>query len=200
MMKITAIASIASAAALLAACGQGGDSAQQNAEEAVNATQDMTSGVVGQTSAATMGANTVDGFVTNLAVGNMYELQSAEIAQAKSTNADVKALASMIRTDHTKAGEKLSAAVPTAAPNVAVPTTLDQRRQGLIDNLNAASPGDFDKVYLEQQVAAHNETLTLLNGFSDNADAPALATLARELIPTVTQHRDRAKQLLDAMG
>lgn len=200
MMKITAIASIASAAALLAACGQGGDSAQQNAEEAVNATQDMTSGVVGQTSAATMGANTVDGFVTNLAVGNMYELQSAEIAQAKSTNADVKALASMIRTDHTKAGEKLSAAVPTSAPNVAVPTTLDQRRQGLIDNLNAASPGDFDKVYLEQQVAAHNETLTLLNGFSDNADAPALATLARELIPTVTQHRDRAKQLLDAMG
>ncbi|WP_292132267.1 DUF4142 domain-containing protein [Brevundimonas sp.] len=200
MMKITAIASIASAAALLAACGQGGDSAQQNAEEAVNATQDMTSGVVGQTSAATMGANTVDGFVTNLAVGNMYELQSAEIAQAKSTNADVKALASMIRTDHTKAGEKLSAAVPTAAPNVAVPTTLDQRRQGLIDNLNAASPGDFDKVYLEQQVATHNETLTLLNGFSDNADAPALATLARELIPTVTQHRDRAKQLLDAMG
>lgn len=200
MMKITAIASIASAAALLAACGQGGDSAQQNAEEAVNATQDMTSGVVGQTSAATMGANTVDGFVTNLAVGNMYELQSAEIAQAKSTNADVKALASMIRTDHTKAGEKLSAAVPTAAPNVAVPTTLDQRRQGLIDNLNAASPGDFDKVYLEQQVAAHNETLTLLNGFSDNANAPALATLARELIPTVTQHRDRAKQLLDAMG
>ncbi|MBD3835240.1 MAG: DUF4142 domain-containing protein [Brevundimonas sp.] len=199
-MKITAIASIASAAALLAACGQGGDSAQQNAEEAVNATQDMTSGVVGQTSAATMGANTVDGFVTNLAVGNMYELQSAEIAQAKSTNADVKALASMIRTDHTKAGEKLSAAVPTAAPNVAVPTTLDQRRQGLIDNLNAASPGDFDKVYLEQQVATHNETLTLLNGFSDNADAPALATLARELIPTVTQHRDRAKQLLDAMG
>lgn len=200
MMKITAIASIASAAALLAACGQGGDSAQQNAEETVNATQDKTSGVVGQTSAATMGTNTVEGFVTNLAVGNMYELQAAEIAQAKSTNADVKALAAMIRTDHTRAGEKLSATAPTAAPNVAVPTTLDQRRQGLIDNLNAASAGDFDKVYLEQQVAAHNETLTLLNGFSDNADAPTLAALARELVPTVTQHRDRAQQLLDAMG
>lgn len=200
MMKITALASLASAAALLAACGQGGDSAQKNAEEAVNATQDMTSGVVGQTSAATMGANTVDGFVTNLAVGNLYELQAAEIAQAKSTNAQVKELASAITRDHTQAGEKLSAAVPTSAPNVAVPTTLDQRRQGLIDNLNAASAGDFDKVYLEQQVAAHNETLTLLNGFSDNADAPTLATLARELIPTVTQHRDRAKQLLDAMG
>lgn len=197
-MKNIAIVSVASLA-LLAACGQGGDSAGQNANEAVNATQDMTSGAVGQTSAATLGANTVEGFVTGLAVGNMYELRAAEVAQAKSSNADVKALAAMITRDHTSAGEKLMATAPTAAPDVTVPTALDQRRQGLIDNLNAASAGDFDKVYLTQQVAAHNETLTLLNGFSDNTDAPALASLARELIAPVTMHRDRAQQLLDAM-
>ena len=72
------------------------------------------------------------------------------IAAAKSTNADVKALAAMIDKDHTAAGEKLGAAVATAgptsvvataAPNVTVPTTLDERRQGLIDNLKAATPG-----------------------------------------------------------
>jgi putative membrane protein len=198
-MKNIAIVSVASLA-LLAACGQGGDTAGENANEAVNATQDMTSGAVGQTSAATLGANTVDGFVTNLAVGNMYELQAAEIAQAKSTNAQVKELATMITRDHTSAGEKLTATAPTAAPNVMVPTALDQRRQGLIDNLNAASADDFDKVYLEQQVAAHNETLTLLNGFSDNTEAPALATLARELVAPVTMHRDRARELLDGMN
>ena len=197
-MKNIAIVSVASLA-LLAACGQGGDTAGENANEAVNATQDMTSGAVGQTSAATLGANTVEGFVTNLAVGNMYELQAAEVAQTKSSNADVKALAAMITRDHTSAGEKLMAAAPTAAPDVTVPTALDQRSQGLIDNLNAASADDFDKVYLEQQVAAHNETLTLLNGFSDNTDAPALASLARELIAPVTMHRDRAQALLDAM-
>jgi len=198
-MKYLAIASVASLA-LLAACNQGGDSAGQNASEAVNATQDAASGVVGQTSAATMGANTVGGFVTGLATGNMYELESAKVAAAKSTNADVKALAAMITKDHTAAGEKLMAAAPAAAPDVTIPTTLDERRKGLIDNLNAATPGDFDKVYLGQQVAAHNETLTLLNGFSGNTDAPALSSLAQELIPTVTAHRDRAQALLDAMN
>ena len=198
-MKHIAIVSVASLA-LLAACGQGGDTAGENANEAVNATQDMTAGAVGQTSAATLGANTVDGFVTNLAVGNMYELQAAEIAQAKSNNAQVKELASMITRDHTSAGEKLSATAPTAAPNVTIPTALDQRRQGMIDNLNAASADDFDKVYLEQQVAAHNETLTLLNGFSDNTDAPALASLARELVAPITMHRDHAQRALDGMG
>jgi putative membrane protein len=198
-MKHIAIVSVASLA-LLAACGQGGDTAGENANEAVNATQDMTSGAVGQTSAATLGANTVDGFVTNLAVANMYELQAAEIAQAKSNNAQVKELASMITRDHTSAGEKLSTTAPTAAPDVTIPTALDQRRQGLIDNLNAASAEDFDKVYLEQQVAAHNEVLTLLNGFSDNTDAPALASLARELVAPITMHRDHAQRVIDGMG
>jgi putative membrane protein len=197
-MKNILIAGTASLA-LLAACNQGDDTAAQNANEAVNATQDAASGVVGQTSAATLGANTVDGFVTNLAVGNMYEIEAARIAQTKASNADVKALASMILEDHTAAGEKLQSTASTAAPDVALPTMLDQRRKGMIDNLNAAAPDDFDKVYLDQQVAAHNETLTLLNGFSDNSDAPALATLAREMIPTITTHRDRAQALVNGM-
>lgn len=198
-MKYLALAGVASLA-LLAACSQGDDTAGQNANEAVNATQDATSGVVGQTSAMTMGANTVDGFVTSLAVSNMYELEAAKIAVAKSGNAEVKALANMILTDHTAAGEKLAAAAPTAAPGVAIPTTLDERRQGLIDNLNAATADDFDKVYLDQQVAAHNEALTLLNGFKDNSDAPTLAALAGELVAPVTTHRDRARTLVDAMN
>lgn len=198
-MKNLVLAGVASLA-LLGACNQGGDTAAQNADEAVNATQDAASGVVGQTSAATMGANTVEGFVTSLAVGNMYEIQAAEVAASKSTNADVRALAAMIDKDHMAAGEKMTSVVATAAPNVAVPTALDERRQGLIDNLKAATPADFDKVYLEQQIAAHNETLTLLNGFDDNTDAPALAGLARELIPTITAHRDRAQALMDAMN
>lgn len=197
-MKNLFIAGVASVA-LLGACSQGEDGAAQNTSEAVNATQDATSGVVGQTSAATLGANTVEGFVTNLAIGNMYEIEAAKIAQSKSTNAGVKELAAMIEKDHMAAGDKLKSTVSTAAADVTVPMELDQRRKGMIDNLNAAAAGDFDKAYLAQQVAAHNETLTLLNGFSDNTDAPALATLAREMIPTITMHRDRAQSLHDGM-
>ncbi|WAC58854.1 DUF4142 domain-containing protein [Brevundimonas sp. SL130] len=197
-MKNILIAGAASLA-LLAACNQGDDTAAQNASEAVNTTQDATAGVVGQTSAATLGANTVDGFVTSLAVGNMYEIEAARIAQTKASNADVKALASTILEDHTAAGEKLLSTASTAAPDVVLPTALDQRRKGMIDNLNAAAPDDFDRVYLDQQMAAHNETLTLLNGFSDNSDAPVLATLAQEMIPTITKHRDRAQVLVNGM-
>lgn len=187
-------------AALLAACNPSTtNNAADGVGDAVNATQDATSGVVGQTSAATVGANSTDAFVKALATSDMYELQAAGIAASKSSNAKVKELAAMIRTDHTASTEKLKAIAPTEAASTVLPTTLDERRKGLIDNLNAASAADFDKIWLSQQVAAHNEALTLLNGFKDHTETPRLATLATEIISKVTAHRDHAQAALDVM-
>lgn len=194
-----ALAAVAVAALMAACTQQETDKTTADAGAAVNSAQDATSTAVGQTSAATLGANTVGGFVSSLAVSDMYELEAAKIAAAKSSKADIKELAAMITKDHTASSAKLKELAPTAAPTVALPTSLDERRQGLIDNLNAASAADFDKVYLTQQVAAHNEALTLLNGFADNTEAPTLAGLAKEIIPKVTMHRDHAKTMLDAM-
>jgi len=190
----------ASAVALLAACSPAEQTdAKQDANSAATAVQDAASGVVGQTSAATLGANTTAAFVPGLAMSDMYELEAAKIAASRSSNAGVKELAAMITTDHTASSAKLKAAAPAEAPDVALPTALDQRRQGLLDNLNAATNADFDKVWLNQQVAAHNEALTMLNGYKDHTETPRLAALAGEIIPKVTAHRDRAQQLLDAM-
>ncbi|ADL01812.1 DUF4142 domain-containing protein [Brevundimonas subvibrioides] len=186
------------ALALLGACSQSDDPADA-AAAAVNATQDAASVPVGQASAATLGANTAGGFVTALATSDMYELAAADIAEAKSTNAGVKELAGMIKTDHTASTAKLKTLAPTEAADTTLPTGMDERRQGLIDNLNAAAPADFDRVFLTQQVAAHNEALTLLNGFKDHTETPGLAALATEVIPKVTMHRDRAQTMLDAM-
>lgn len=188
----------AASLALLGACSQSEDPAD-DAAAAVNATQDAVSGPVGQTSAATIGANTTDGFVTALATSDMYELEAARIAATKGQAAGVKELAAMITTDHTASTSNLKTIAPVEAAQTTLPTALDERRQGLIDNLNAAAPADFDRVWLTQQVAAHNEALTLLNGFKDKSDAPQLAALAMEVIPKVTAHRDRAEQMLDAM-
>jgi len=191
------LASVASVA-FLGGCSRSNEPAD-DAAATVNAAQDATSGVVGQTSAATLGANTAGGFVTALATSDMYELQSAKIAMAKSSTAGVDELAGMIKTDHTASTAKLKTIAPTEAADTPLPAALDERRQGLIDNLNAAAPPDFDRVYLTQQVAAHNEALTLLNGFKDHSETPGLAALAAEIIPKVTMHRDHAQRMLDAM-
>ncbi|MFC5344517.1 DUF4142 domain-containing protein [Brevundimonas staleyi] len=196
-MTRTLMAGVA-ALALLSACSRS-EEAQESATRAVDATQDAASGAVGQTSAATLGANTTEGFVTALATSDMYEVQAADIALSKSVSAGTTELANMIKRDHTASTDRLKTIAPTEAAGVTLPTALDQRRQGLIDNLNAAAPADFERIYLSQQVAAHNEALTLLSGFSDRSGTPQLAALAQEIIPKVTAHRDRAQALLDAM-
>ena len=69
--------------ALLTACNDRG------ASPAVDKAQDMAAAPVGQTSAATIGANTIDGYVPAAAMGDMYEIQAATIALRRSTNASV---------------------------------------------------------------------------------------------------------------
>ncbi|WP_333611318.1 DUF4142 domain-containing protein [Brevundimonas bullata] len=189
MRHASILVAAAAAAALLSACSP------RDGNEAVNKAQDAVSAPVGQTSAATMGANLVSAYVPAAAMGDMYEIQAADIALDRASRADVKALAQMIKTDHTAASAAFKAAASTAAPNVTPPAELDQRRKGLIDNLRSASAADFDKVYIDQQVAAHQEAVTLHRGFSDNAEAPALATHARTVLPKIEAHLQKAEEV-----
>ena len=164
----------------------------------VDKAQDAAAAPVGQMSASTIG-QTVDGYVVAAAVGDLYEIQSAEIALERSQSPAVRELAEMIRTDHTQASERLKQLAPQEAPQAEIPTTLDERRQGLIDNLRSASAADFDRTYLSQQVAAHEEALTLHRGFADSGDAPALAEHARTVVPKIEMHLRMAQADTAAM-
>ena len=175
---------VVAAGALLAACGE---------QDPVNATQDAASVPVGQTSAMTLGANTVDGYVTSAAMGDMYEIRAAEMALERSQNAEVRALAQMILNDHTAASEALQGIVQGQQIDVQMPTELDERRQGLLDNLRDAD--NFDEVFIDQQVAAHQEALTLHKGFADNEDAPELAAHAANAVPKLEAHLEQARAL-----
>lgn len=177
----------AACVALLAACNQ------ERSPEPVDKAQDAISAPVGQVSAATVGANTVAGYVPAAAMGDMYEMQAADIATQRSQNAAIKALAAMIKTDHAAASNAMTAMLPQAAPGVTPPAALDQRRQGLLDNLRSAPAASFDMTWIDQQIAAHNEALTLHRGFSDQ-DSP-LAAHARSVIPKIEAHLREAERI-----
>jgi len=164
----------------------------------VNAAQDATAAAVGATSAATMGSHDTGAFVDNATQGNMYEIKAAQIAQQKATSADVKAFAKMMVTDHTAISNEMKPLITKAGKTPAA--ALDQRRQGLLDNLNAASAKDFDKTYIDQQVAAHDETLSLLKGYADNGDDAGLKAGASKTIPKVQAHLDKAKAIQAKLG
>ena len=168
------------------------------AADAVNAAQDATAGAVGAVSAATTAAtNSTEGLITALATGDMYQVQAGKIAEAKGATPAVKSYGKMMVADHTAMTSQMKHVFE--ATKQPVPTALDARHQGMIDNLNAASPADFDKVYLSQQKASQDEELTMLKGYADKGESADLKPAAAKRIPKVQAHLDKASELLAAM-
>lgn len=193
MLRTSAIIAAAVAVAACNPSETGGAPDQQN--QAVNTVQDHAAGVVG-TAAGPAGALTDDGFVTNAIVGGLYEVEAGRIAAQRSTNRAVRALGERMVTDHTQAGEELK---PIATRlNLAVPAALDQRHQGLIDNLRGATDQDFDRVYLQQQEAAHNETASLLSTYERVGGQADLKAWARKTLAVVQGHQRMIDDLDEA--
>ena len=167
------------------------------AGSAVNKAQDATGAAVGATSAATMGSHDTGAFVSNASQSDMYEIEAAKIAQTRSKNPDIKAFAKQMITDHTALMNSMKPLAQAAGQTPA--DKLDQRRQGFIDNLKSASDADFDKTYLDQQVAAHEEALSLMQGYAKDGSDAGLKGGASKAIPKVQMHLDKIKSIQASM-
>ncbi len=199
MSRTLMFAAAAAAALSLAACQKAKDTtADVGQSEPVNAAQDAVGAAVGATSAATLGSHDTGAFVSNAGQSDMYEVQAGQMAQTRGRSADVKAFGKMMVTEHTAMMNQMKPLITAAGQTP--PAGLDERRQGLLDNLRAASDADFDKVYLDQQEAAHNEALTLMKGYADNGDDAGLKAAATKAAPKVQAHLDRVKQMKAALG
>ena len=202
-MKNTLMLSAAALAAIsLAACNkpannpnasEGAQTGNPGQTQPVNEAQDKVGAAVGATSANTMGSVDTGSFVSNASQSDMYEIQAAKVAQTKSKNPDVKAFAKMMVTDHTAMSNQMKPLISAAGQQPA--TDLDQRRKGFLDNLNAAPAADFDKTYIDQQVAGHQEALDLMKGYADRGSDAGLKGAASQAIPKIQMHLDKAKEI-----
>lgn len=158
---------------------------------------DAASAPVGATSAATVGSVNAKAFVQNAARSDMYEIQAGNLALQKSQNSQVKDFAQMMVKDHTMTSQMLMSNLPAG---VTAPKDLDKRRKGMLDNLQNSPAGEFDKRYAAQQVAAHKEALTLMQGYAKRGDNAQLKQLASMTVPMIQRHLDLAKKLPGAPG
>jgi len=200
MKRAYLICAVAASALTLAACNRQ-DAAESEVNpgqaEPVNAAQDAVGAAVGQVSASTMGQMSTEAFVSNAAESNMYEIQAGEMAQQKGQSADVKAFGKMMVADHTAMMNEMKPVIQSAGQTA--PSKLDERRQGMLDNLKAANGADFDRTYIAQQEAAHQEALTLMRGYADNGDNAELKALAQKAAPKIQAHLDRVRQIQQGM-
>jgi putative membrane protein len=126
----------------------------------------------------------------------MFEVESSNVALKKSSDPDVKAFAEKMVLDHTAAGKDLERAAKADTKGYDVPSALDADHIKLVGNLAEASPEDFDRLYIEMQLAAHKDAVALFSDYAKSGDDPALKSFAEKTLPTLERHH----QMIEAIA
>lgn len=134
-------------------------------------------------------------YVEAMANGNMFEIQSSQLALQKSRNTRVRRFAQRMIDEHTRMSTELSTAVRTTGPSLTVPTAMDNRHQSAMQDLQGATGREFDRMYLTAQINAHNEALVVNQNYAQAGDDPALRQLAASAIPTIQEHLNEAQRV-----
>ena len=161
--------------------------------ETMSAVKDSTAGVVGRVSAQM--TSSTKGFVTAAAISDMYEVEAGKIAAQRAQSPAVKDFANQMVQAHTETTEKLKAILASNNINVTPPAHVDNRRQGLLDDLRGAKAEDFDHRYISQQVAAHKEANILMRGYAKDGDNSAIKDFAATTDRAVKMHLSMAEKL-----
>ena len=146
----------------------------------------------GVNSALGIAPKTAD-FVKEVAMSDMTEIAAATIGQERG-NAEEKAFATQMITDHTKTSEELKSLVPAEARS-AIPTALDSSSQSKIDKLRNAKPDDFSSDFDAMQVSAHKDAVSLFERYAKGGEDVKLKEWAGKTLPALQHHLEMAQNL-----
>lgn len=160
---------------------------------------DAVGGTAGKANAAaTTSAAT---FVKNAAIGDLYEIEAARLALRRTSRPKVKEAAEQMMADHTTSTHHLRAALEMNETHgvAPAPSELDTRRKTMIKHLGEAPDTEFDSTYLDQQVLAHEENVSLLRSYGERGDNAQLRSVALGTLPVVERHLAMMKHLRAAL-
>jgi putative membrane protein len=133
-------------------------------------------------------------FVKEVAISDMFEIQSSKIAQERG-NAQEKTFAATMIKDHEKTSNELKSMVSGGDFKAELPTALDTSHQSKIDKLKSSSGADFSSRYDGDQVSGHKDAVSLFERYAKGGDNPKLKDWADKTLPTLRHHLEMAQDL-----
>ncbi len=133
-------------------------------------------------------------FVKEAATSDMFEMDFSALAQQEATDEATKSLAKQMVTDLEKTTKELTEAVGSN-PSTPIPTELDSSHKSKLEKLKDLKGSNFTKTYLDQQVSAHKDAVSLFERYGKGGDNPTLKAWAEKTLPTLKQHLELAQSL-----
>ncbi len=133
-------------------------------------------------------------FVKQVAISDMFEIESSKLAAQKG-DAATKTFAKQMVTDHTKTSTELKGLVSSGKVKAEIPTALDKTHTGKLENLQSLNGSDFNNQYHDDQLAAHKDAVSLFERYSKSGENPDLKSWASTTLPALQQHLKMAEDL-----
>ena len=142
-------------------------------------------------------ALTAAAFVRVAATSDLYETEASRLAGQRSQNAEVKRFAERMLRDHGKTTGELKGMLGQLQGVSAqqMPTRLDQQHQALLQQLQGAQGAEFDRLYAQQQVQAHQAAVDVFRAYAQSGDDEQLKRWASQTLPALDEHLREAQQL-----
>jgi len=140
-------------------------------------------------------APTTEDFVNTVAISDMFEIQSGQLASEKARIGDVKAFGKEMVADHTKTSDELKALIQDKGIKVQLPAKIDAEHQSNLDKLNSISEAQFDPEYVRAQIDAHRKAVDLFDNYAAGGENGDLQRWAKNTLPTLKQHLEHAQKL-----
>lgn len=128
------------------------------------------------------------------ASGNLFEIQSSQLALQQSCDPAVRAFAQMMIDDHTRLNTltmQTAASAGVSAPSA----MLNAEHAQMLQQLQMQTGAGFEASYRNAQIMAHQEALALHRSYADTGDNSALRGVASQAVPAVQAHLNQAQNL-----
>jgi len=185
----------------LAACSSSNQKAggEQSQAASADTSADTAAGTTsGAPAAAPQGGMTDANIVALLDAANKADSSGGALASKKATNADVKAFAKLMMSEH----HALRAAGQALAKQLGVEPKAPERDPlapygaNEMKTLQSTAKGaEFDRVYIDNEVSVHQAVLDLANQARVTTQTPQLKELIEKAIPVIRKHLDQATEL-----
>ncbi len=127
-----------------------------------------------------------------------FDRQEGALARTQARNPAVKAISEQLTN---QANEFASRLAPTAAAaSIQPPSILREDLRVRLGHMRLQQGLDFDRTYVGDQIASHEELLRMQGGMNEGAVSPQFATLMRDGTSLVRENLEKLRALQRQVG
>lgn len=137
-------------------------------------------------------------FMSEAALGGMYEVMLAKEVEKKATNPDVREFAAKLGADHGKANEELKELA--SKKGFTMPSQLDDDHREDLEEITRLSGPELDKKYVAEMVDDHEDDVDEFRETAKESKDPEIRAWAQKTLRILEGHLVEAKKLRERLG